>query len=214
MTTLQTLERGLATLDLVARSPGLSVAQLAAALGVHRAIAYRLARTLQAQGYLRGEASEGLRLGAAIPRLWDAFVASLPPDAQSVLDELSRRTRATSALVTREGDECVALRVAARNEGPLQVAYRAGARHAVTQGAAGLALCCLDPPRSGELDAVTRARAQGYAMTRGVLQTGATGVFAPLPALRMAIGIVAMRDVEVADVLPALREAADRLTPG
>ena len=48
-TRLQTLDRGIRALTLVAGHPsGLSVAEIAASLGVHRAIAYRLVATLEA----------------------------------------------------------------------------------------------------------------------------------------------------------------------
>ncbi|HEV7787535.1 MAG TPA: helix-turn-helix domain-containing protein, partial [Pseudonocardia sp.] len=49
MSTLQTLDRGLSVLELVSQRPaGVSVAELAAALDVHRAICYRIVATLEA----------------------------------------------------------------------------------------------------------------------------------------------------------------------
>ena len=46
MSSLQTLSRGLTALELVAQKEhGLAIAELAEALGVHRAIVYRLVST-------------------------------------------------------------------------------------------------------------------------------------------------------------------------
>ncbi len=51
MSTLQTLDRGLRALDVVAQSAaGISVADLARELDVHRAICYRIVATLEAHG--------------------------------------------------------------------------------------------------------------------------------------------------------------------
>ena len=51
--TLQTLDRGLQVLALIAnRAGGWSIAELAAELGVHRAIAYRLVATLEQHGLI------------------------------------------------------------------------------------------------------------------------------------------------------------------
>lgn len=53
-TTLQTLDRGLAALSLLAEAPaGLKPAELADRLGVHKAIAYRLLATLEAHSLIR-----------------------------------------------------------------------------------------------------------------------------------------------------------------
>ena len=51
--TLQTLDRGLQVLALIAtRAGGWSIAELAAELDVHRAIAYRLVATLEQHGLI------------------------------------------------------------------------------------------------------------------------------------------------------------------
>lgn len=208
MSTLQTLERGLRAIELVAEQPGrLSVAQLASAMGIHRTIAYRIVRTLQEQRYIGMDVSSGLRLGAAIPVLFDAFSLSLPPNIQGVLDDLSRQTSATAAFVVNEGGECVAMRVAARGADTLQVLYRLGARHPLGVGASGIALATHQPTSSNEPETVRKARANGYAYSEGVLQEGATGIFAPLARTQSAIGVIAMRRLDLDATLPILRRA-------
>lgn len=213
MPSLQTLERGLRALEIVAEASGrLTVAQLALELGVHRTVSHRIVRTLQAAGYLHADHSNGLRLGKKIPFLYGAFSRELPPNIQPILDDLSRQTDTTTALVAQDGEECVALCVAARNEGPLQVSYRLGTRHPITKAAAGIALLGLRAPRPDEPPEVTRARQAGYAVSHGVLQYGATGIFMPVPQLGMAIGVVAMREVAPEEMLPFLREAVVRIS--
>src|SRR5262245_11007513 len=87
-TAVQTLDRGLRVLGLLAAEPdGLTVNELAAELGVHRAVVYRLLATLGAH-----------RLVARSPdgrfRLWTGVVAlarAVAPQLQAAaLPELSR----------------------------------------------------------------------------------------------------------------------------
>ena len=70
--TAQTLDRGLRLLTLVAESPGgLTVTEAAAALGVGRAVVYRLVTTLTAHALVRRDAkrSEERRVGKECPVL-------------------------------------------------------------------------------------------------------------------------------------------------
>ena len=60
----QTLSRGMRMLEILADAPGsLSIADLAAALGVHRSIAYRILRTLEDHRMVVRDASGGVLLG-------------------------------------------------------------------------------------------------------------------------------------------------------
>ena len=65
--TSQTLDRGLRVLEVVAESPdGLTVTELAAALGIGRTVVYRLVVTLEQHAFLRRSADGRCRLGLGI----------------------------------------------------------------------------------------------------------------------------------------------------
>ena len=66
---LQTLRRGMDAVSLIAQAPeGLSIAEIAARLGVNRAIAYRIVATLDSDGFVtRGDGGR-IFLGGAVLR--------------------------------------------------------------------------------------------------------------------------------------------------
>ena len=65
--TSQTLDRGLRVLEVVAESPdGLTVTELAAALGIGRTVVYRLVVTLEQHAFLRRSADGKCRLGLGV----------------------------------------------------------------------------------------------------------------------------------------------------
>lgn len=123
-TIAQTLDRGLQVLEAVAHAAdSLSAAEIAAAVGIHRTVAHRLAGTLARRGYLQPAGDGRYRLGTAIPAL-----ASLVTDVRTVarpfLEDLARRTDETVQLVLTSGPNVVfidgiespqALRVSIRN---------------------------------------------------------------------------------------------------
>jgi len=87
------------------------------------------------------------------------------------------------------------------------LAYRAGTRHRLDQGAPGLAILAALPARAHER---TVARARGYAVTHDELQPGASGIACPPPAgdISASVGVVTLHPLEVAKVVPPLRSAA------
>src|SRR6266540_6078264 len=65
--TSQTLDRGLTVLELLADAPdGLSITELAAALGVSRTVVYRLVNTLELHRLVRRDSEGRARLGLAV----------------------------------------------------------------------------------------------------------------------------------------------------
>ena len=139
--TLQTLDRGLRALAAISgQEDGLSVADLAARLGVHRAITYRLAKTLEAHGLVARGAEGRLFLGAGLLGLASRFEPQLRSVARPLLHELAQETRAAAFLSVPQGEECVAIMVAEPEGGLLRLAYRVGSRHPLTLGAAGIAI--------------------------------------------------------------------------
>lgn len=204
MSTLQTLERGLYALEAIARRPGgISTAELAAELGVHRAIAYRIVATLEAHGLVVRTASGQLMLGGQIVALSTRFRPQLRTLAQPVLEQLAQETGATAFLTVAEGDRCVAVATAEPEGGVLSISYRVGSRHPVTAGAAGIAILAGRPAAAADTQEVKAARETGYALTTGQIQPGATGIAAPIAALLSehvidaSIGVVTVGNFDV-----------------
>jgi DNA-binding IclR family transcriptional regulator len=217
--TLKTLDRGIAALkEVAARPDGLSLGALAAALGVHKAIAHRIVTTLEAQGLVARLKSGEVVLGGGLLALAERFEPHFRAAAAPLLAGLARDMNATACLAAAEGEDCVVLMVSEAEAGFLRVAYRIGSRHPLTRGATGIALLAGRPPRPGEPDSVARARAEGFSVTRGELQRGAVGLAAPVlrpedPRGRIepCIGVVAMDELDIEAAAPAVRRCAEHL---
>ncbi len=216
---LQTLDRGLQALAMIAaQGAGVSVAELAERLDVHRTIAYRLVSTLEAHGLVVRGPKGGLRLGAGIVALSSRFEPQLRDAAQPLLDRLANTTSAAAFISVPQGEECVAIMVAEPQNTLLRVAYRIGNRHPLTRGAAGIAILAGRPERTSDPDAVRQARADGFSITRGQLQAGAVGVACPLqdpgrPArgFEGSLGLVTLGDADVPLLTRAVMEVAREL---
>lgn len=216
--TLQTLERGLSALALISRHDGgLSVAELSAQLGVHRAIGYRLATTLEAAGFLVRRADGQLCLGPEVLTLAARFEPQLRAAAMPLLRHLAEQTRAAAFISVPDGDSCVAIMVAEPEEQLLRISYRVGTRHPLALGAAGIAILAGRPETDSEPDAVREARRLGYSVTQGQLQRGAVGVAAPLhgkgkrSGFEASIGVVALDGLDVGRAATAVRACARKI---
>lgn len=212
MATLQTLDRGLETLDLVSRNPeGVSVAAISAHLGVHRAIAYRIVATLEERALVSRSADGLLRLGGGLMALAARFEPQLRAAAQPKLGALAAETEATAFLTVADGAECVVISVAAPDRGALSVGYRLGSRHPVGLGASGVAILAARPARDDDPEPVRAARRAGYAVSRGQIQKGAVGVASPLRAHPggACVGVVAMADLDIDRVALLVRRCAE-----
>ena len=217
--TLQTLDRGLQALSIISQQPeGLSIAALAARLAVHRAIAYRLATTLESHGLIARDGVGHLHLGAGLLTLAARFEPQLRAMARPILRELAGATGAAAFLSVPQGDECIAILVAEPEGRPLHVAYRIGSRHPLALGAAGIAILAGRPESPGEPEPVRQARAQGFSLTRSELQRGAVGIASPLHSpeqekagLEASLGLVALDDLDVARATPLVVASARRL---
>jgi DNA-binding IclR family transcriptional regulator len=220
MATLQTLDRGLRALSLVADAPhGLSPVEIAAALGVHKAIAYRLIATLEAHGMVARTPPGRIILGTAPLSLGANVQAQFLNAALPHLDAVAQQTGAAACIVLAQGDEAV---VALVREAPgddiMRLTYRLGVRHPLTRGATGIAILAGRPPAPGEPEAVARARADGYALTRGELQSGAVGVAAPvltpeMPRLGLepAVGLAKLHELDIDKAASAVMDCAETL---
>lgn len=134
----QTLDRGLQLLEFIAVTSGaVTVAEAAAAIGVHRTVAHRLVATLTARGYLHREADGHYRLGSTCVTLASA-VADLRTILRPLLEDLATETNETVGLAVLAGNEAVFLD-SVESPQSLRVAGRTGQRFSAHQTAVGQA---------------------------------------------------------------------------
>ncbi|GHB08881.1 IclR family transcriptional regulator [Modicisalibacter luteus] len=218
MSQLQTLDRGLQALEIIAQHPsGISIADLAVRLDINRAIVYRIVATLEANALAYRRQEGQVCLGGGILALASRFEPQLRSIAQPLLRQLARETHATAYLSAAQGEECVALLVAEPEEGLLRVSYRVGSRHPLELGAAGVAILSARPARDNDADEVRQARQDGFSITRGQLQRGAVGVASPLrgavqhSGFEGSVGVVALDDLDAPAAAKAVTACAQRL---
>lgn len=191
--TSQTLDRGLQVLGVLADTPGgLSVTELSARLGVNRTVVYRLVSTLERRALVRRDARGRLHVGLGILHLASAVQPVLRDLAVPLLRDLAETLGCTAHLTVADGEEALALAVVEPSWTDFHVAYRVGARHPLTRGAAGKAILMGRLP-----DALP------WVVTVGELQPGARGLAAPvrgLEGLEASVGIVTLTEFDEATV--------------
>lgn len=216
---LQTLDRGIAVLMLVARTPGgLKVGEIAERLDLSRAVAYRIVATLSAHDMLRRSADGRLVLGSGAFLLGAQAADSLRDLARPVLAELAEQTGATAFLSMAQGADCVVTLTAEPRDAFLNIHYKVGTRHPLDRGAAGIAILSARPPRPDDCEDVRLARAQGYSLTRGQLHKGAVGLSSPvrlpgeaIAGMEYSVGVVALENLDIARATRAVPAAARAL---
>lgn len=215
---LQTLERGLLVLVALAAEPtGLTAAEIAERIDVHRPIAYRLLATLDVTGMVVRDDRRRYHLGLGIVRLARAVLPQLSVAGVPVLRRLATQTRATAFLAMAEGNDAVAVAVVEPPNADIHVAYRIGVRHRLDQGASGIAILAGRPPSSEDLPAVVEARRRGYARSAGELQGGAVGIAVPLSVdgepIDMSVGLVTLSasGIDIDKEIPLLQAAASSI---
>lgn len=202
---LQTLDRGLQALALISRhAPGLSIADLANEMGIHRTIVYRLAATLAAHGLITRGPKGILRLGAGLIALSSRFETQLRETAQPLLQRMANASGATAFISVPQGEDCVAIAVAEPLTTAIHVSYRIGNRHPLTLGAAGIAILAGRAESQSDTEEILQARRDGFIVTRGQLQPGAVGVACPIhqpdgsaPNFEASVGVVTLGDADV-----------------
>jgi len=208
----QTLERGLAVLLELGRHPeGLTVAETAAACGLHRSITYRLLVSLHRTGFASRDDQGRYTVGPATASLAEHSRPRLRDVAEPVLHQLALEIDATASLVEISGDAAVTTVVAEPpTDGP-RFSYRLGNRDPLDRGAGGLAALASGPPRPGEPARVAAVRAAGHVTTEAELNPGAYGIAAPLPGWHVlaAVNVVTSRpELMVSAVEPVRRAVA------
>ncbi len=174
-----TLQRGLRLLRVLSEHPeGMTVSELADALGTHRAGVYRLLGPHLAER-LVWRRDDRYYLGAGLIELASRVQPRLQEVAGPLLQALADQLSATAALTVRDGeDAAVVLDVRSPRNADMHITYRAGLRHPVSIAASGIALLAGRPGRESERREVTEARERGWSRSTGELLPGATGVAA------------------------------------
>ena len=181
MSTSQTLDRGLAMLESIAWAAAPpTIDELAEVHGVHRSIAYRIVRTLEARHLVRRDTSGRCHAGVRLASLARGVRAPLLTAAVPALTSLANELGMTSFLVVRDGDEAVTIESIEPQTSEIHLAYRPGIRHPVELGAPGLALLAGSPLVDGERADVALARRRGWAVSAGEVVPGLASVAAPI----------------------------------
>lgn len=199
----QTLDRGLRLLELLAATDEpVSVTDLADALGLARPVVYRLLATLEDHGLAVADEAGGHRAGLGLARLTGRVVPGLRATAEPHLRLLAEEVGATAHLTMAEGDEGVAVVVVEPSSTTVHVAYRAGSRHPLDRGAAGKAIL---GARTG--------RPKRWYLTTGELESGATGLAAPLglDGVEACVGVVTLGGIAPRTIGPSVLRAAEAI---
>jgi DNA-binding IclR family transcriptional regulator len=137
----QTLSRGIRVLEILAEtSRGMSIAELAGALGVHRSIAYRILRTLEDHALVLRDAAGAFRIGPGMASLARGVARNLQSAALPELTSLAGMLQMTAFIAVRDRRECVTLVAVEPPHGEGTLVQRPGSRHSFSAGAPGIAI--------------------------------------------------------------------------
>src|SRR5699024_10649945 len=137
----QTLSRGLRILEILSDAGGgLSIDDVAGALGVHRSNAYRLVRTLEDHGLVSRVPAGMLALGARLAALAAGVARDLQAEALPELTSAANELGMTCFVAVYDHGECVTLASVEPRHAMGVVAQRPGTRHFVGAGAPGRAV--------------------------------------------------------------------------
>lgn len=216
----QTLSRGIRILEVLADAHGpLTIDEIAARLGVHRSIAYRLLRTLEDHRLVGRDAAGAVTLGARMAALAAGVAHDLQAEAHPELTAIANELGMTCFLAVLDGDDCITLASIEPRHAVASVAQRPGARHPVTVGAPGKAILTqlrgtdwpADVPPTLR-DEVATAERRGYATSHDEVIPTVQSVAVPL-ALRgqrpAAIAVVHVAtDLDDTEIAARLHRAA------
>jgi DNA-binding IclR family transcriptional regulator len=213
----QTLDRGIRALVMVAAAPaGLTVQEVADRLAVHRTIAHRLLSTLADHHLIARGPDNRFRAGGGLTALAGGVQSALRDTAMPIMRELADELESTVALLVREGDEVVAIAVATPTKAAYHLAFRTGSRHPLGRGSAGICLLSALPERPGERIEVTRARAQGFSVSKGEVEPGAHGLAVLIhqggEVPSACLNLITYRDDVMARAVPSMLDGASRIS--
>lgn len=220
----QTLDRGLRALELLAEAAEpLSIASLAAQLGVHRSSAYRVLRTLEEHRFVLRDEAGMIKLGPRLAALGRGAAESLQQAALPELSEIANSYGFTSFVAMLDSDEAVTLLSVEPTHGHATVAQRPGVKHPLTRGAPGYAIeASLNSAEHRTIfggeplsEAAALVRGRGFALSQDEVIPGLTSVAVPLrvvnePPSALAIVCIGLPD-DIDSLASALRAAAQRI---
>jgi AcrR family transcriptional regulator len=198
--TSQTLDRGLTVLEHVAAHPeGMTVNEIAAALGVGRTVVYRLIATLEDHQMVRRDVGGRVVLWMGVAPLARALEPLLRNAATPVLKALAEHCSATAHLSVTDGDDSVAVAVVEPAGWQQPPVMRAGSRQSLARGAAGRAVLRV---REGSPALVVSAGESGAAQEIAAPVLG-------VPGLEAGVGVVSLRPLDPSAGQAVVRAAAD-----
>ncbi len=171
---IQSVDRALQVLEILARQGQGGVSDIADTLGVHKSTVSRLVSVLEARGFVEQMADRGkYRLGFTLVRLAGATMASrdLGKESREICEPLAAEVGETVNLAILEGDRAINITEAS---GPLGIALRtwvgqSSPAHATSSGKVLLAALT-----DSDLDGVLEAELEGFTartiVDRGVLR--------------------------------------------
>lgn len=232
---LQSVSRAGALLfAFTAEQPELGLTQLAAAGGMSKPTAHRVAQTLLSLGLLeQSEQTRAYRLGVRLLQLAHVVEASLDvrTEARTPLRELRDATGETVYLMLRRGDQAFCAERFEGSHAMRSLSTPPGTFVPLSVGAAGTAiLSTMDPAtalsalgtvdaRSELLERVEFARTNGYAFTRGDVTDGVGAIAIPLRDERGTAvgaislgGLLARVEASEEEIVAAVRRTADAVS--
>jgi DNA-binding IclR family transcriptional regulator len=184
----QTLDRGLRVLEVLADADQpLTSAQLVTTLELHRSIVYRILRTLEDHRLVTRRPDGRWEPGVGLAVLARGVAPSLHGAATRELAQVADDLGMTAFLAVADRGECLTVLTVEPRHTRAHVSYRPGGRHALDRGAPGIALLAGGPARRAERLAVTAARREGFAKTRGEVLAGMSSVASPIVTARQGV---------------------------
>ena len=202
-TSVQSVDRAVSVMELLARTGSSGVTEVAREIGIHKSTAYRLLTTLRDRGLVeQDEATEKYRLGFGLVLLASAVTADLDVlrCARPVCERLSEQTQETVTVAVLEDDDAVVIHQTVSKSSALSVDWtgRHTPIHATAAGQVFLSHMpedqrrrilriplyrftentVLSPPTLEERAQETRERGYGYTVEE--LEIGLNAVGAPV----------------------------------
>lgn len=207
----QTLTRGLRALTLIGEAtPSLTVAELAARLGIHRSMAYRLVAALERQGFVERTPAGALELGAKLVSLARGVAQTLQSIAERELAVVADELQMTAFVVVFDGEAAVTLNNVVPRNADMTLAQRPGSRHPIDRGAPGRVIRSqLDPQQYP---------AQPFEFSHDEVISGVASIAVPLDTRDGKPAALAVvfppREVDADRIAGVLADAAKRISAG